>query len=161
MAVSAVLRARGCQGKAEKVVPLRLREIDPRRWALPVIAATALLYVSCAGKQSDILSWSAYSQLDVRWPYIVRIEHQGGGVLLCYGAAHSSDPSDAQFEQIARLWAEFRPDTAFNEGGDPPTGNDRAAAIRRYGEPGMVRYLAARDHVPVRSLEPRREAEAS
>ena len=77
-----------------------------------------------------------------------------------YGTAHSSDPSDAQFDEIERLWAEFQPDIAFNEGGDPPTENDSAAAIRKYGEPGLVRYLAARDGVFVRSLEPTREAEA-
>ncbi len=127
---------------------------------MSVVAGTAMLGASCVGKHGETLSWSAYSQLDVRWPYIVRVEHPGGGALFYYGAAHSSDPSDAQFEQIQRLWAEFRPDMAFNEGGDPPTENDLAVAIRRYGEPGLIRYLAARDHVRVRSLEPTREAEA-
>ena len=135
----------------------------PRRhlaWAAGVLATTALLHIGCAGKRSHILSWSAYSQLDVRWPFVVRIERQGGGALLYFGAAHSSDPSDTQFDQIERLWAEFRAHISFNEGGNPPTENERSAAIRKYGEPGLIRYLAARDNVPVHSLDPSRPVEA-
>src|SRR5690606_16826139 len=51
------------------------------------------------------------------------------------------------------------PTMVFNEGGDPPTAETRDAAITQFGEAGLVRYLAARDAIPVRSLEPTRESE--
>ena len=125
------------------------------------IAVAVLSYAGCAGKRNEILSWSAYSKLDLRWPYILRLDHHRGGTLLYYGANHTSDPSDPQIAEIESLWIEFQPDLAFNEGGDPPTEEDRNVAIRKYGEPGLIRYLAARNHVPVRSLEPGLEAEAA
>ena len=132
----------------------------PCGWAIP-IALAGLLYAGCDDKRNEILSWSAYSELDVRWPYVLRLDHHRDGALLYCGAAHTSDPSDPQLEQIESLWAEFLPDLAFNEGGDPPTEKDRSAAIRKYGEPGLIRYLAGRDNVPVRSLDPSHEAEAA
>ncbi len=130
------------------------------RWAIPT-ALAVLSLVGCGREQTDILSWSAYSEIDVQWPYVIRLDHHGGGALLYYGAAHTSDPSDPQIEQIESFWIDFNPDASFNEGGDPPTYKDRDKAVRKHGEPGLIRHLAARDHVPVRSLEPSRETEAT
>jgi hypothetical protein len=55
---------------------------------------------------------------------------------------------------IESLWSQVEPELAFNEGGDPPTEASKEEAIRRYGEAGFVRFLAARDRVPVASLDP-------
>jgi hypothetical protein len=58
------------------------------------------------------------------------------------------------------MWREFRPQIAFSEGGIRPAARDRDEAIRRFGEPGLLRFLADRDHVALRSLEPPEDEEA-
>lgn len=50
---------------------------------------------------------------------------------------------------------------AFNEGGHPPIEATRDAAVEKYGEPGLVRFLAARDDIPVASLAPDRAEEVA
>ena len=45
------------------------------------------------------------------------------------------------------------------KGGDPPTEKIKDNAVNRWGERGFVRFLAARDRVPVHSLDPTRAAE--
>jgi hypothetical protein len=63
--------------------------------------------------------------------------------------------------EIEKLWREYRPDIAFSEGAVRPAASTRDEAILRYGEAGLLRFLAERDHVPIRSLEPdRREVES-
>jgi len=104
--------------------------------------------------EAALLSWEEYAKLRPQWPYILEIQGPSGGALLYFGAAHSSDPSDPQFAQIEQLWADFGPDIVFNEGGDPPAESDRDTAIRKYGEPGLLRHLAARDSLPIHSLDP-------
>jgi len=83
-----------------------------------------LLFVFCAlmlmtgcVRQPHILSWEEYSRRSHTWPYVARIETPKGR-LLYYGAAHTKDVKDPQISEIERMWSEFRPDKAFNEGGD-------------------------------------------
>jgi hypothetical protein len=80
----------------------------------------------------------------------------GGGSLLYFGERHSNDASDQQFAEVEYLWKQFKPDIAFNEGGNPPVESTRDLAINMNGGPGLVRFLAARDNIPVRSLDPTR-----
>ncbi len=72
-----------------------------------------------------------------------------------FGAEHiKGQPDHPQVEQIKIRWHEFRPSIAFNEGWDPPVVQDPNEAVRLYGEPGLVRYLAKRDGVLVNNMEP-------
>jgi hypothetical protein len=73
--------------------------------------------------------------------------------LLYFGAQHTSDPRDPQLVALEKLWDEFSPDLAFNEGGDPPVSHSRDDAITHYGEAGLVRWLAGRHMVPVSSID--------
>ncbi len=50
---------------------------------------------------------------------------------------------------------------AFNEGGPPPIEGTPTSAVEKYGEPGLVRFLAARDDIPVASLDPERAEEVA
>ena len=106
------------------------------------------------------MSWEEYSQLSVTWPFIVHIKAPRGE-LLYFGARHTRDPANSQVSEIERLWREFRPDIAFNEGGDPPAEKSLVEAVTKYGEPGLVRFLAARDRVPVQSIDPTRAEEVA
>jgi tetratricopeptide (TPR) repeat protein len=93
-------------------------------------------------------------------PYVLRAEHRGAS-LVYFGAAHSWDPAAAPAGQLEAMWAAFRPDFALNEGGDPPVEVTRELAIGRHAEAGLVRFLGARDSVPVASLDPSMEQEAA
>lgn len=78
----------------------------------------------------------------------------GAGQLTYVGARHSSDPAHPQFAEIERLWNAQRPQIAFYEGPNRPVPKDRNEAIQQTGESGFVRWLAARDGVPLGRLEP-------
>lgn len=78
----------------------------------------------------------------------------GAGQLRYIGARHSSDPLDPQFGEIEKQWGAQRPQIAFYEGPNRPVPKDRNEAIRQTGESGFVRWLAARDGVPLGRLEP-------
>src|SRR5262249_39190697 len=93
-------------------------------------------------------------------PYILKIQTPEA-ILLYYGVAHTYNPADPQVSEIERLWAEFHPEIAFNEGGDPPIEKSPDDAVRKYGEPGLVRFLAARDRIPVMSIDPTRGEEVA
>lgn len=100
-----------------------------------------------------VMTFDEYRALSHAAPYVLEVRH-GNGELIYFGARHSYDPADPQHRWIEELWGAFRPTIAFNEGGDPPTLAMVADAISHHGEAGLVRILAARDGVPVHSLEP-------
>lgn len=77
-----------------------------------------------------------------------------GGSLLYYGASHSRDPQHPQFAEINARWTQARPTVAFYEGPRRPVADSEDETIRRFGESGLVRWLAQRDGVRVERLEP-------
>lgn len=81
--------------------------------------------------------------------------------LYYFGAQHSSDPAQPQFAEIEKAWEAFKPTAAFYEGPNRPVALTRDETIKQAGESGFVRFLAARDNVPFRSLEPSPQEEAA
>ncbi|HEY8165541.1 MAG TPA: hypothetical protein VIF83_08310, partial [Gemmatimonadaceae bacterium] len=79
------------------------------------IISIAMLLAACTYNTPRIMTWAEYGKRQVSWPYIVR-----SGTLLYYGANHTYKPDDPQIAQIQKLWSEFHPDIALNEGGNPP-----------------------------------------
>ena len=55
----------------------------------------------------------------------------------------------------------FRPTLALNEGWDPRVASSAEDAVKLYGEPGLLRFLASRDGVPCRNFEPPQVDEVS
>jgi hypothetical protein len=89
-----------------------------------------------------------------RWPYILNIYTPHGG-LFYFGVSHSHDPQNEQFSEIEAFWKQFQPEIAFNEGNTPTVDNKtRNEAIQDAGDPGLVSYLAARDNVKIKSMDP-------
>lgn len=129
-----------------------------RCWGLTAL----LLLASChrPTRPAEIMSYEEYVRAPRQFPYVVE-STAGRGRLLYIGTRHFFDPQDPQAELIETVWREFRPTLAFNEGGNPPTLDSAAEAVARHGEPGLVRYLAARDGVPVRNIEPPESAIAA
>jgi hypothetical protein len=119
-----------------------------------------LLLPFSAWSQCGILSWDAYRSLPHSFPYVLRLADLPGELLI-FGAQHTNDPSHPELQEIERLWRGFRPQVAFSEGGIRPAARSRDDAVTRFGEPGLLRLLADRDHVELRSLEPAEDEEAT
>ena len=104
-----------------------------------------------AWAQCGLLSWDDYRAVRHSFPYVVRSEG-----LVLFGTQHTRDPKHPDLAEIERLWREFHPEIAFSEGGVRPPAPSRDEAVARYGEAGLLRWLADHDHVTIRSLEPER-----
>lgn len=74
--------------------------------------------------------------------------------LLYYGAFHTFNPDDFQIKEIEKLWVSFRPTLAYCEGSLCPLIKNRTEAIEKYGEQGFLRFLADKDDVKYRCLDP-------
>lgn len=123
------------------------------RRSSPVLWAMLVAVLAACAPRSPWMSFAEYAERSHPTPYVLRWQ-LGDATLLYFGSAHVYDPDDAQVADIAGLWSQLRPTIAFNEGGDPPALPDVAAAVAQHGEAGLLRHLAARDGVPIRSLEP-------
>jgi hypothetical protein len=118
-------------------------------------------------EQTKVMSFEEYAKLSHAVPYVLTLTN--GGHLLYFGARHTYDPTDPQIEEIQALWEKFCPTVAFVEGTDTrPLREEHLLwrsksreQVMRGGEPSWVRFLAARDGVPARSLEPPRAEEAA
>ena len=129
-----------------------------RRIRLCRALVTTLLIVltSCSGSRvAGIMTYEEYARIPGphKTPYILRIQGTKGS-LLYFGADHSVDPKHPQVAEIVKQWAEFHPTVAYAEGGIPSLHETLDEAVRSSGEGGPVRFLAERDRIPVRSLEP-------
>lgn len=111
-----------------------------------------------ADRPPEILSFAAYQEVEHEEPYIYEVSAQGRPeALLYFGSRHTFDSEDEQLGQLARRWEEFRPTLVLTEGGELElTDLSKTEIVSRYGEAGMVRWLARRDGVPARSLDPER-----
>jgi hypothetical protein len=128
-----------------------------------VLSAAFLTALNAPFEQPDpadrILTYKQYAKIEHDVPYVLEFK-VGNGALLMYGGRHVFDPADPQIADIQREWERFKPQAAYNEGGDPPTEKTLQRAVEHYGEAGLVRVLAQRDHVPVATFEPKRVDEA-
>lgn len=111
------------------------------------------IFAAGQNAEQSILSYKQHAKIEHQNPYILEFKTHSG-VLLFYGAAHTVDPQNPQVTDIENRWDGFQPTIAYNEGGNPPTFDDLGAAVRAYGEAGLVRFLAGRDEVPVATFEP-------
>lgn len=94
-------------------------------------------------------------------PYVLEIDH-GDGALLYYGARHTSDAHDPQFDDIQHRWKAFRPSVALCEGRSRGYGvRFPLTLLAGVSEPAHVHRLARRGRVPMFSLEPAYEEEVA
>lgn len=107
----------------------------------------------------DILSFSDYAAIRHSIPHVVDLNRDGARLVL-FGGQHSSDPTNPIFAQIEEAFVKLAPTFALHEGTPPAVEPDREIAIRRHGEAGLVRHLAARAGVPTASMDVPLPAEA-
>jgi hypothetical protein len=99
-----------------------------------------------------ILSFAEYAALRHATPYVVDVR-RGRSRLLLFGTQHSSDPQHPMFAQIEAAFADLAPAFALHEGTPPAIERAREIAIRRHGEAGLVRHLAARAGIATASMD--------
>lgn len=99
-----------------------------------------------------ILTFAEYAAIRHPTPYLVDVARDGSRLLL-FGGQHSSDPAQPMFEQIEAAFARLSPTFALHEGTPPQVESDRDIAIRRHGEAGLLRHLAARANIETASLD--------
>ncbi|HEY5800967.1 MAG TPA: hypothetical protein VIT92_12150 [Burkholderiaceae bacterium] len=115
--------------------------------AAPLAHAAPAMASSC---ESRLLG---YDNAPAKPTYVLDLKHDSGR-LMYLGAQHSSDPADPQFAEIEKQWNAVKPSVASYEGPNRPVPATRDEAIKQTGESGFVRFLAARDGVPLARLEP-------
>lgn len=122
--------------------------------AVLIIFLISISSFSCSSfNNGKLLTWQEYVEHPRTGPYILEVDKKNGS-LFYYGAFHKVDPRDPQFEDIEQKWEQFQPTYAFCEGRIWPLEESRAQAIRNYGEQGLITFLAARDGVPVKCIDP-------
>ena len=127
------------------LVSLGLLLSDPLPGAGPETAIA-----TCAGKLRAYSEWLLGSGGRSRLDLATATE----GTLTYLGAVHSLDPEDPQFSAIEEAFDRVEPTLAFYEGHDATVASSREETIRRFGESGLVRFLAAERGTPAASLEP-------
>src|SRR5258708_7822053 len=126
-------------------------------------ALAVVLLCAGLGCTHGVMSWKEYSRTTHPVPYVIGVE-AGHGALLYFGAQHIGEargtPRHPEVDQIVSEWEQFRPTLVFSEGRST-IGRDSPSleAAARVGEGGVLRFLAARDAVPTRSIEPPLEEE--
>lgn len=101
---------------------------------------------------TKILTFAQYAALRHPTPYVVDVT-RGGRRLVLFGTQHSSEPADPLFDAIETAFLRLAPTFALHEGTPPALEPDREIAIRRHGEAGLVRHLAARAGIETQSLD--------
>ncbi len=99
-----------------------------------------------------ILTFSEYAAIPHRCPYLVDVS-RGSSRLILFGNRHSSDLGNPMFGQIEAIFDKFSPDFALHEGTPPAVEAEREVAIRRHGEAGLLRHLAAGTGIETASMD--------
>lgn len=108
---------------------------------------------------SLLMNRDQYKQTSIKAPYFFSIKNNGQ-VLFYFGARHSRDPKDPQFNLLRKKWDEFLKLTkgkeriVFNEGGPRFFAESEGNVIRNDGEAGFITFIASKGGVTCRSPEP-------
>src|SRR5262245_39271088 len=131
--------------------------------AVLLIRETALFPQSSAQIQLCSTEIVPYPQRDrIQKPiFSLDLTAPNSGRLVYIGARHTNDPSDLQFSDIEKAWDDLKPTVAFYEGTGVRTWSTIEQAIRVAGEPGLVQFLAKKASIPLISLEPSEQDEAT
>jgi hypothetical protein len=94
-------------------------------------------------------------------PFHLSLRAANGAQIEYFGVRHTYDPTDTQFVSMQREWQKLAPTIAFYEGTSARSGGSPDEAIRQDGEPGLLKFLAAKSGIVAHSFEPSREDEVN
>ena len=93
-------------------------------------------------------------------PYVVSIK-AGKGALLLYGASHTKDPKNKQISDIKNRFLDFKPTVVLVEGRLGFFYGDMEAAIKKFGENGLLYFLAKQENITAYTWETSIEIEVA
>jgi hypothetical protein len=106
-----------------------------------------------------LMSFDDYNKVDHPMPYTYT--HQKDNQFLYYfGANHSHDPANKQYDELRYFWHDFLNRTnkinsiVLVEGGERPICSSEDEAISKGAEAHFITFLAAKESVPTFSPEP-------
>jgi hypothetical protein len=100
----------------------------------------------------SIMSFEEYAAVRHPTPYVLDLVHDGARLVL-FGSQHSSDPAHPMFDRLEALFTAMAPAFALHEGTPPAVEPEREIAIRRHGEAGLLRHLAALSGIATASMD--------
>lgn len=86
-------------------------------------------------------------------PYVRRYESETGSLTVYGVSQHTSDPDHPEIAEIRTLWEATAPTVGLTEGRIGVAVGGAHSGVRRFGESGMVYYLAKREGTPVYTLD--------
>lgn len=119
---------------------------------------TAIFLLSCSlfgQTEPEIMNYKEYGKIKHKRPYILKFK-TNKGALLYFGIGHAYKVDDPQIAKLEKEFLKFRPTLILNESGTPPIAETAKEAIEKYGEPGLLSFLAKKHNIPIRSLDPPR-----
>lgn len=126
------------------------------------ICAPCLYADTSAGNLHSIMSYEAYATIRHDIPYIFKIDN-GKQLLYYFGANHSCDPKNSQYQALETFWQEFLNATNGQERIVLVEGNTRRLAATKEeaimstgGEGSYITFLAAQQNIAVVCPEPRK-----
>ncbi|HEX9929140.1 MAG TPA: hypothetical protein VGB02_11445 [Pyrinomonadaceae bacterium] len=124
---------------------------------LPLVAIAILCSVFSvfAQNEPEIMSYKDYGKIRHKRPYILEFK-KDKGELVYFGAGHFYSYDDPQAAELEKRFAEFKPTVILNESGTPPAAETAKEAVEKYGEPGLLSFLAKKHNIPIKSLDPPR-----
>lgn len=108
-----------------------------------------------AQTEPEIMSYKEYGKIRHKRPFILKFKTEKGA-LLYFGIGHAYRADDPQIEKLEKEFLKFRPTLILNESGTPPVAATAKEAIEKYGEPGLLSFLAHKHNIPIKSLDPPR-----
>lgn len=113
-----------------------------------------------------LITFEEYSKIrhNIPYSYVLGSSEQK---IYYFGERHSRDPQDTQWRQAKKYWLEFLTNTnnlkriVFVEGNKLPIMNTEGEAIKKYGGPGFITFLASQNNVDIHCPEPERAYEIS
>ncbi|OFX49474.1 MAG: hypothetical protein A2046_06815 [Bacteroidetes bacterium GWA2_30_7] len=116
-----------------------------------------VIIIGCQISENEkIKSYKLISYLDIKVdslgnlpqsPYIVDLQNNKKH-LIVIGTLHSRDTSNKMFTEIEKVFTNFKPDIAINEGGQiNKTYTNRNTAIIKNGETGLLKYLCDKQNI--------------
>ena len=111
-----------------------------------------------------LITFEEYSKIKHDTPYFYALV-SGEQKIYYFGERHSRDPQDTEWQQAKTFWLEFLKDTpnskriVFVEGNKSPIMNTLEEAIRKYGGPGFITFLASESNIDIHCPEPERTYE--
>ncbi len=137
-----------------------IKEIVINKKPLLALCSILISFSYCYQRTYEgLLTWEEYLKAQEKKPYILELTTSKGS-LVYYGSLHRVDPRCPQFVDIEKRWKKFKPTMVLCEGCIWPLEESRKRAISRYGEGGLIRFLAAKDGIPIQCIDPPRDREA-